>query len=580
MQVGARSYRVRATLQVHAWIVETTDDLYFRYPYRGPGHDVYTNVTYHNVDSSGNKGSCMVPVTVVDNQPPILQQGNCTSLAVSGVNDEGENYATQAGGGISIKFPSVWDNSLEDVPVWAFVGAENISSNVTFRFAMRAGRSTSTTIRFQATDSAGNQQSCNVTVAISEARSLVFEGSIGLAGPVSPTAFATMMVKASAVAAPQTRGATVLIKNYSLNAAGSLFLPGKITTSVLEQLRKSLGASLGLPAMAVTVGLAASTSGRRRLRFGTTTQGETASFSVVSPTYLKVLVNAGDGTFTANLMKHYQQVGPNKVNVWEVKLGLVKLKTSVSYIMTVRVDPLVNSDAAVQRMFNQTFANTTSLSRALQSVGMSNVVESNDLGSSYLYVAPQPEPEPSGSGSSSWSPPEPAPEPEYPTRGPTVALLQPTPSVPPDSTQPESMLVWWLIAVVTCALLVFCALVVFLRKRFAQQSGHRVISLPGYNDGLSVAVKPSKKIDPWSIGLRLPSRGSPGPRKATQSTNTGDFYEQRRNRKRAERLEVRTRKQKEKHDIVVAHTAAKRIQRQFRARRFVLSIVPSSLRIL
>jgi hypothetical protein len=105
-----------------------------KFPYTSPSTaNVATTVTYVAVDSTGLVSACNVTVRVDDDEPPTLQ--DCSGLDVLGVTDFGENFGTiGAGDSVPLVYPTVSDNSGEEVLVTASVSGGSVTEDTHFPY--------------------------------------------------------------------------------------------------------------------------------------------------------------------------------------------------------------------------------------------------------------------------------------------------------------------------------------------------------------------------------------------------------------------------------------------------------------
>jgi hypothetical protein len=145
----------------------TGADIY-PFPYVGVDGTFASTIRFVAFDSSGSNTSCETVVVIEDNQAPILENGDCSVLAVSlsGVDADSED--------VSLLYPSVVDNSGEMLVVRAFVVGVEITGTNSFPislFESQYGTSSSsvditTTVTFNATDSSNHRSSCSYVATI------------------------------------------------------------------------------------------------------------------------------------------------------------------------------------------------------------------------------------------------------------------------------------------------------------------------------------------------------------------------------------------------------------------------------
>jgi hypothetical protein len=122
---------------------------------------VTTSVTWTAVDSLGQAASCTQTVTITDDEPPSLS----SCISVQGTTDTGQSYGTENTGSVALMYPSVSDNSQEQIQPIALVNGAAIDRNYPFPYIGPQGTA-NTQVTFSATDSTGMQTTCVVTVTI------------------------------------------------------------------------------------------------------------------------------------------------------------------------------------------------------------------------------------------------------------------------------------------------------------------------------------------------------------------------------------------------------------------------------
>ena len=137
-------------------VVALTGDLIVTNTTQFP-YDAVTVVRFVATDSSGLTASCEITVTILDDQPPVLE--DCSGLNINGTTDEGAGYGTIQTGRVSLVYPTAQDNSGEVLTAVATVNGSTVALDTAFP----AG---SVTVVYVATDSAGLYDSCSVTVTI------------------------------------------------------------------------------------------------------------------------------------------------------------------------------------------------------------------------------------------------------------------------------------------------------------------------------------------------------------------------------------------------------------------------------
>jgi hypothetical protein len=143
----------------------------YRFPYRGEGHDVRTNVTFSVTDRAGLSTQCLITAIIVDDEPPKL---NCSGRDVDGWTVDGVHYGTEVNNTLALRYPSVWDNSGETLTATAKVGSNEI--NVTHRFPYTGLTEKGWTIvTYSTTDSSGLTSYCDVSVTVADNEKPVLE---------------------------------------------------------------------------------------------------------------------------------------------------------------------------------------------------------------------------------------------------------------------------------------------------------------------------------------------------------------------------------------------------------------------
>ena len=112
---------------------------------------------------------CNVTVTITDDEAPVLQ--SCATLNVAGTTDTGEAYGTMQAGSVTLVYPTVSDNSGENLTVVALVGGSAINSSYPFPYvgatsAASQSAAVSTMVTYSVTDSSSKTSTCTVTVTV------------------------------------------------------------------------------------------------------------------------------------------------------------------------------------------------------------------------------------------------------------------------------------------------------------------------------------------------------------------------------------------------------------------------------
>jgi hypothetical protein len=134
----------------------------YQFPYQGVKHKIRTNITFSVTDRAGLNTQCTVDVTIVDNEPPLM---NCTDRDVNGWTVDGVNYGTEVNKTLSLQYSTVWDNSGETLDVIALVNSERIDNTYRFPYTELTQHGW-TTVTYSATDSSGLTSTCDVSVTV------------------------------------------------------------------------------------------------------------------------------------------------------------------------------------------------------------------------------------------------------------------------------------------------------------------------------------------------------------------------------------------------------------------------------
>ena len=149
------------------------------FAYVGDGETaVVTTLTYAVVDSTGLESTCDVTVTINDDESPTLE--DCSGLDVVGVTDDGESYGTVGAVHVPLVYPTVSDNSGEELTVVAKVGGVVIDGLTEFAYVGDGETAVVTTLTYAVVDSAGLESTCDVTVTINDDESPTLEDCSGL----------------------------------------------------------------------------------------------------------------------------------------------------------------------------------------------------------------------------------------------------------------------------------------------------------------------------------------------------------------------------------------------------------------
>ena len=171
-------------------VVALTGDLIVTNTTQFP-YDAVTVVRFVATDSSGLTASCEITVTILDDQPPVLE--DCSGLNINGTTDEGVGYGTIQTGRVSLVYPTAQDNSGEVLTAVATVGGSAVIAGTviidgTVRQATRFPFGVVTWVRYTVTDSAGLSDSCDVSAVIADVEPPTLQdcGNLHVSGSTDP----------------------------------------------------------------------------------------------------------------------------------------------------------------------------------------------------------------------------------------------------------------------------------------------------------------------------------------------------------------------------------------------------------